>query len=110
MGHNFAMGHDGTKVLLSKFGFFNYYRVIAQSFYFHGNVHRLLKDPFVTNMLCVAVYVCMFVCLCVYVQICMYVCMNVCMYVYTHVCMYVCMCVCAYVYMYVCIYLYIFSR
>ena len=75
MGHNFAMGHDGTKVLLSKFGFFYYYRVIAQSLYFHGNVNRLLKDPFVTSMLCVAVCVCMYVCLCVsmYRSVCIYV-------------------------------------
>ncbi len=42
-------------------------------------------------------YVCMYVCTCVY----MYVCSNVCMY---YVCMYVCMCVCTYVYSNVCMY------
>src|SRR6218665_3963138 len=41
----------------------------------------------------------MYVCICVY----MYVCMYVCMYVYMYACMYVCICVYAYMYMYVCI-------
>jgi hypothetical protein len=45
--------------------------------------------------------VCMYVCMCVYTNICMYVCvyvcMYVCMYVYTNICMYVCVYVCMYV-------------
>jgi len=34
----------------------------------------------------------------------MYVCMNVCIFVYIYVCRYVCVCVCMFVYGYVCIY------
>ena len=60
-------------------------------------------------------YVClyMYVCICMHVYVCMYMYVNICMYVYVcvyvcvymYVCMYVCMCMCVYAYMcmYVCI-------
>ena len=41
----------------------------------------------------------MYVCMCIYVYVCMSVCMYVCMYVYMCECMYVCL----YVYVYACV-------
>ena len=49
----------------------------------------------------VGVYVCMYVCMCVFVYVCVYVCMYVFVYMCMYVCMYVCVCVCVYVCMYV---------
>ena len=48
-------------------------------------------------------YVCMQLCIIIFMYVCMYVCMCLCMYVFMYVCMYICMCVCIYLYMYVCI-------
>ena len=64
--------------------------------------------------LCMYVSVCMsmYVCQCMYVNVCMsmyvcqclYVCMSVCLYVCMSVCMYVCMSACMYACMHVCMY------
>jgi len=77
---------------------------------------------YVCMRVCVCMYVCVYVCVCVclYVCVCIYVCVSVCMYVCVYVCvcvcvcMYVCVCVfvcvCVYVCMCVCVYVCICSR
>ena len=63
---------------------------------------------YVCMCVCVCVYVC--VCVCVWVCVCVYVCMCVCVYVCMCVCVYVCMYVCVYVCMYVCMYVCTYVR
>ena len=55
---------------------------------------------------CVCVYLlmCMSVCVSVYLCVCLYVCISVYVYVCMCVCLYVCMSVCVYVCLYVCVY------
>jgi hypothetical protein len=43
-------------------------------------------------------YVCMYVCVCIYMYVCMCVCVCVCVYVCMYVCLFVCLFVCMYVY------------
>ena len=50
----------------------------------------------------------MYVCQCMYVNVCLYVCLSVCMYVCLHACMHVCMYACMHVCMYVCMCIYIY--
>ena len=52
---------------------------------------------YVCLYVCMCVYVCVFVCVCMYVFVCVYMC--VCLCVYVCVCMYVCVCI------YVCVYI-----
>ncbi|VEL26023.1 unnamed protein product [Protopolystoma xenopodis] len=49
-------------------------------------------------------YICMYVCIYVWMYVCMYICMDVCMYVYMYACVHLCMYVCMYVCMYLCLY------
>ena len=86
--------------------------------YIYGSIYTCIYRP-----TCMCVYVCMYLCGCMYIYIYIYmyyvymhgcnismcVCMYVCMYVFMYVCMmdgcmYVCMCVyvCMYVSMYIC--------
>ena len=64
--------------------------------------------PQVLEIVCICIYVFMYLCiyvsmyLCIYVS--MYLCIYVCMHLCIYVCMYVCMCVCMYACMYVCMY------
>jgi hypothetical protein len=46
-------------------------------------------------------YVCMYVYMCVCMYLCVYICMCICMCVYVYVC--ICMCVYMYVFIYVCV-------
>jgi hypothetical protein len=77
----------------------------------------LLQSYLCKTFMCIYIYisvcVCLYVCMCVYVcmHACMqaYVCMYVCMYACMHVCMYACMHVCMYACMYVCMYVHPFK-
>ena len=63
---------------------------------------------------CVYVYVCMYayMCMCIYIYICIYIYMYVyvCVCIYIYIYMYVCVCVCVCVYVYVYIYIYILTN
>jgi len=74
---------------------------------------ELLEINFMCVCMCVCVYVCMCVCVYVCMCVCVYVCMCVCtvrnqsrvrVYVCMCVCVYLCMCVCVYVCVCVCVY------
>ena len=68
-------------------------------------------DELKVSILCVYMYVCMYVCMYLHMYVCTYVCMYVCIYIYMYmyvhifVCMYVRMYICMYVRTYVCMYI-----
>jgi len=62
--------------------------------------------PIAVNKYVIYLYV--FVCMCIFVYVCMHACLYVCVFIflYIYLCLYMCLCVCICVCMYVCIYVF----
>ena len=52
----------------------------------------------------VCVFVCFYICVCVYFSVCVFVCVCICVCVYLCVCIFVCVCICLCVYLSVCVF------
>ena len=58
----------------------------------------------------IIIYMCVFMCMSIYIYTCVFIYVSICVYIYTYVCIYIYICTCIYIYICMYVYNYIFMH